>query len=524
MEAQLALVLVLMNQRETPGGGAVSHNHVRKECLTRLRWFAYSLKRIMAVSNVSPGGQRDPFLKRVAVSVDTWLRHYPPGFRPLRGLNWGVLGLMYASYYMCRYNFRFATPGMIAEFGFSKTDITDMLSAWSIAYGTGQLVNGLLTDRIGGKAAMLIGAIGTIVVNLVFGFGSFVGTFSTFALIWLLNGWFQSFGAPGMIKINAAWFNRSERGTFAGIFGFMIQSGQIAINKLAPLILSGFAVGTFVVAEGEWRWLFRIPPLFTAAAAILLVLLPKESPEQAGYVGVVKGEEGGEADQNTRASLKESFVTIFTHPLVWLYALAYACTGAVRNSSDQLAVLYFVEKLHLDIATSKAVSWTFFLMPIVAVFGSFTAGWVSDKFFKGHRSPVAMTLYFVESLVILCAAMVIYMGVVGPTAMGIFLGCLFLILVSLTANSTHAIVGAAAPMDIGGRKMAGFASGVIDSFQYYGTAIALPITGRLIDEYGWGVWYPTMATFGAVGGIAMLLVMRKQKLLKAKASKLSEGK
>jgi len=156
---------------------------------------------------------------------------------------------------------------------------------------------------------------------------------------------------------------------------------------------------------------------------------------------------------------------------------------------------------------------------MVAVLGSFTAGWVSDKFFKGHRSPVAMTLYYFESLVILCAAMVIYMGVVGPTPMGVFLGCLFLVLVSLTANSTHAIVGSAAPMDIGGRRMAGFAAGVIDSFQYYGTAVALPITGRLIDKYGWGSWYPTMAGFGFVGGCAMLLVMRKQKLLAKQANR-----
>src|SRR5438876_656828 len=168
---------------------------------------------------------------------------YPPGFRPRRGLNWFILGFMYASYYMCRYNFRFATPGMIQEFGFSKSQITDILSAWSVAYGTGQLVNGLIADRIGGKAAMLIGAGGTIALNLIFGFVSFTGTFSTFALIWLLNGWFQSFGAPGMVKINAAWFNRTERGTFSGIFGFMIQMGQVMINNLAPIILAGFTIG-----------------------------------------------------------------------------------------------------------------------------------------------------------------------------------------------------------------------------------------------------------------------------------------
>ena len=35
---------------------------------------------------------------------------------------------------------------------------------------------------------------------------------------------------------------------------------------------------------------------------------------------------------------------------------------------------------------------------------------------------------------------------------------LFLILISFTANSTHSLLGTAAAMDIGGRKMAGFAS------------------------------------------------------------------
>src|SRR5213594_4046238 len=111
-------------------------------------------------------------------------RHaYPPGFRRRRGLNWFILGLMYASYYMCRYNFRFATPGMVKEFGFDTQQITQILSAWSIAYGPGQLINGLRADRIGGRASMLIGAAGTVIINLIYGFSSFVGTFSTFALI-----------------------------------------------------------------------------------------------------------------------------------------------------------------------------------------------------------------------------------------------------------------------------------------------------------------------------------------------------
>lgn len=438
--------------------------------------------------------------------------NYPPGFRARRGLNWGILGLTYASYYMCRYNFRWATPGMTEEFGFDKAQIGSFFSFWSIAYGTGQLVNGLLSDKIGGRSAMTIGAVGTVLVNLMFGFSSFIGTFATFALISLMNGYFQSFGAPGMIKINAAWFNRTERGTFAGIFGLMIQMGQVAINNLAPIILAGFAVGTYIVAEDQWRWLFRIPPIFTAIMAILVALVPRETPEQAGYHGLIHDEVAGQTGGEVRTTLRESFATIFRHPLVWWYAIAYACTGAVRQSSDQFTPLFFKEVLELDLKNKPpAIFWTMTIVPLAAVVGSFISGWVSDRFFKGHRSPVAAFLYFAQTGFVVVASAVVFMDLIGPGPFGIFLGCLFLILISLAVNATHSLVGAAAPMDIGGRKMAGFAAGVIDSFQYYGGAIAVYVTGILMKRFHWEAWYPSMAIFGIIGGFAMLHVIRIQK-------------
>lgn len=474
--------------------------------------------------------------------ADATRQAYPPGFRPRRGLNWGALGLMYAAYYMCRYNFRFATPGMQEEFGFSTTQIGDLLGIWSLTYGTGQLVNGLLTDRIGGKRSMQIGAFGAIVVNLLMGLlplmvvgGSLAAVakfifraesvdpaFIAIAVVWLINGWFQSFGAPGMIKINAAWFRRTERGTFAGIFGFMIQLGQVASSKLSPFILNGISVGFLVIAPGQWRWLFIIPPMVTLLVAIFMTLAAKQTPDEAGYPGVIVDEIDNSA--GVTVSLKESFKTIFTHPLVWFYACAYACTGAVRTSSDQLAILYFQEQLGMDMKQNipATVAWTLAAMPMAAVAGSLASGWISDRVFRGHRSPVAMCLYFIEAVVISLSAVLLIRGLVGPSDAGILVGCGILIMISLTANSTHSIVGAAAPMDIGGKKMAGFAAGVIDSFQYYGGAISLFLTGRVLDatkaEHGWLFWYVIMAGFGVMGGLSMLMVMRKQRLMVKQAA------
>src|SRR5436305_6737474 len=140
-----------------------------------------------------------------SVADDSVFVRHPPGFRPRRGLNWAFVGLLYTSSYMCRYNLPLANSAISSEFGFNKANMGTIITTALLAYAFGQIINGLLTDRIGGKRAMLIGAAGTIVMNVMFGIASFAGLLSPFVLIRGIDGYMQAFGAPGMIKINAAW-------------------------------------------------------------------------------------------------------------------------------------------------------------------------------------------------------------------------------------------------------------------------------------------------------------------------------
>ncbi len=439
---------------------------------------------------------------------------HPLGFKTRRGLNWFTVGLLYAMFYMCRYNFRFAGAGMRAEFGWSTGDIANLAAWFSIAYGTGQLLNGLFCDRIGGRASMLIGAVGSILVNLLIGFSPWTSSFAAFAAMWMVNGYIQAAGTPGMVKINAAWFNKEERGLFSGIFGFMIQSGQAMISMLAPWILAGFGFLAFVVGPGEWRMLFCLPPIFLGLVSIWFYFISAESPDDADFHGTIQDDVDNSA--GTTVPVLESFKFVFSNPLVWFYAVAYGCTGAVRHAADQLSPLYFEDVLGFNMKTNlpAIASFTLVLVPLVAVCGSVLSGWASDRFFRGNRYPVAMVLYYGEATVIAAATTVMALGIIGPTTGGILLGCLFLVLIAITANSTHSIVGAAAPVDIGGKKMAGFASGVIDSFQYYGAALGLFITGLMLDVSlpgNYTVWFGIMTCFAFFGGCAMLSLLLRQK-------------
>src|SRR2546421_7884142 len=128
---------------------------------------------------------------------------YPPGFRARRGLNWAILGGMYASFYMLRYNFRWAAPGMEREFGFDHTKITGILSAFYIAYGTGQLVNGLLCDRIGGRRSMIIGGGRAHRGHFLFCFFFFPPPLFTFFLFLFIYGYFFSFVVARLVEKKA---------------------------------------------------------------------------------------------------------------------------------------------------------------------------------------------------------------------------------------------------------------------------------------------------------------------------------
>ena len=430
-------------------------------------------------------------------------RKYPEGFRPRRGLNWTVVGLMYTSYYLCRYNLSYANKSISDEFHFSKSDISTILSCQFIAYGCGQIINGLLTDKIGGKRAMLIGAAGTVTMSLAFGAASFWGMLWLFCLLWGINGYSQSFGAPGFIKINSSWFSETERGTFAGIFGCMINLGRGVANWLLPALLAGFVfIGMWHVPPQHWRWLFWIPAGVATVVAIALAVFVKDTPEECGYKNLFPGE-ADHADQDVHAEIWTVFWQIVSNPVVWIIAFAYSCTGAVRQGIDQWFPRLFQDVHHLD-----PMGWKFqslgLAIPIAASAGSLLSGWISDRFFHSRRAPVAAIIYILQVAITFIAAQV--------TSVNWTL--IMVVLIAFTVNSTHSLLGPAAAMDIGGRKMAAFASGVIDAFQYFGAALAIKGLGWVLDHYGWDYYFYYQVPFGLLGAVLMYSISHRKSLKK----------
>ncbi len=414
--------------------------------------------------------------------------HHPPGFRARRGQNWFFLGLTYASYYLCRYNLSIIAPEFKAALGFSNAQYGAIDAARNWAYAVGQFFNGLFTDKLGGKQAMTIGAVGTVILNLAFGLTAWskIGwLFVALLLIRLADGYMQAFGAPGMVKINTAWFRRRERGAFAGIFGIMINLGQTGVGQLAPMLARGFAVPliffTLTVPALDWRYMFIVPPFVVVVIVVLMNLAVKNHPEETGF-RIVHDDEAHDDDPHATIHLAEVFRRIASNPIVWIVAGAYFCTGFVRAAIFAWYAIYLKDVWGIvKVGHGERLFWWFaaLLLPVMASAGSLASGIISDKMVGGRRAPVATVLYLMQAVFIV-AAMAMSEGMFQaspPLAVVLILG------IHTGCNATHSILGTAAAMDLGGRKMAGFAAGVIDSFQYIGAGLAGLGLGWFLDKF-----------------------------------------
>ncbi|MFQ5412325.1 MAG: MFS transporter [Phycisphaerae bacterium] len=428
----------------------------------------------------------EPNPETLTYATEATLHQHPPGFRLRRGQNWLLLGLTYASYYLCRYNLGIVAVPFKETLGFTNFQYGMIDAARNGAYGIGQFVNGLFTDKLGGKRAMTIGAIGTAIMNLLFGlvaWSSFVGwMFFTLLIIRLADGYVQAFGAPGMVKINTAWFRREERGTFAGIFGAMINLGQMAAGKLGNLLVTGFSVPliffTIMVPTLDWRYIFIVPPVVVSIIIILMNLGTKNHPEEAGF-RIVHDDENHDDDPQETIHIAEVFRKITSNPIVWIVAGAYFCTGFVRSAIYAWFTIYMFDAWGLGLKDPLVVGMLSLWFPIGATLGSLGSGFISDRLFRGRRAPVAAALYFLQAVFII-VGILMSEGILYSTA-AIAVGVVLCI--HIGCNATHSILGTAAAMDLGGRKMAGFAAGVIDSFQYFGAMLAGLGLGWFLDQF-----------------------------------------
>ncbi|MCP4580955.1 MAG: MFS transporter, partial [candidate division Zixibacteria bacterium] len=325
-----------------------------------------------------------PFIMVVAyVLMDVYRKNpdvdHTKKFKIRRAINWVPLGLTYAFLYMGRYNLT-VSKNALGDL-MTKEDFGIIFAAGTITYAISFLINGPLTDRIGGKKAILIGATGAAIANILMGvvtYGILVNSWAMnltviLSILYSLNMYFQSYGAVAIVKVNASWFHVRERGVFGGIFGILISLGiyfafdwgfsivnatkAVVSTDLGffPMILRdilGIAGGT---VDQTW-WVFFIPAVILVVFVIIDLFVLKDTPGQAGFKDFYTADaSAGEEDKPF--NLKEILKKILTNKIILTIALIEFCTGVLRNGVMHWYPIYLKDFMHLGSDAFMRQNW-----------------------------------------------------------------------------------------------------------------------------------------------------------------------
>jgi OPA family sugar phosphate sensor protein UhpC-like MFS transporter len=370
-----------------------------------------------------------------------------------------AITLGYGVIYTCRLALGVVKKPLIDAGIFGPAELGLIGSTLFYTYAVGKLTNGFLADHANMKKFLAAGFLLSALCNFGMGFSTAVWLS---ALLWGLNGWFQSLGAPGGVVAMTAWFSNRERGRYYGIWSTAHSLGEG---------LTFIGVGSIVAVLG-WQWGFLAPAIAGVATAIMAYALLQDRPRTLGLPTVADWRNDhyvGTAPRSD-ASVFRTQLSILKIPAIWVLALSSATIYVTRYAINSWGVLYLQEARGYSL---PAAGTLLMISTIAGMAGAVAYGFISDKLFNARRPPVNL-------LFAICELAGLGLIFFGPATLPTLVAGMILFGVGLTGLVTA--LGGLFAVDICPKRVAGAAMGLVGIFSYVGAAIQENISGHLIER------------------------------------------
>lgn len=403
--------------------------------------------------------------------------------------------IAYVVFHICRKNIAVALPEMGKALHLSNTELGILGSTLYITYGIGKFVNGVIADKANVRTFLPTALILSAICNIFFalsaifitpGQATFFGLPSASVLLWIMaffwgaNGWFQSCGFPPVAKSLSYWFSNSERGT-----KWSLWSTSHQIGVFSAVMISGFVIDKF-----GWMAAFIIPAIICILVGLWLYDRLRDKPQTLGLPEVetfreepVKCENNEQKqDDEENSSYFEIFKKhIICNPVIWMLAIAYIFVYIIRFGTEDWLVKYLVEVKgnSLTLASSKLSS-----LALVGAGGAILAGVISDKIYKGNRTPI--------NIIFLICLILSLLAFAANPANNNFMDFVYAAMIGVFTAGPQMLIGGLCAVESSSKKVASASIGFTGIFGYIGAALSSGGTGVMVDKFGWngaiGFW------------------------------------
>lgn len=373
-----------------------------------------------------------------------------------------LLFVGYIGFYFCRVTLPVAIDELQAVFEYSKQQIGNIASYYFLIYATGKIVNGFLGARIAGKTMLIIGVLGSVICNFLFGFGK---ELFVFTILWSTNAFFQSMGWISLVSVMSQWFTPSQSGKAMGFMSLSYLMGDFIARWSAAFIRNTWHL--------NWSGIFWSHALIFALIGLVILLFLKPNPKHIGiYDFSNRGSVFPNVDKEKAEAIKW-FKYLYKNLNFWLVCTVYFGISMIRYAFWIWSISYLKEECNLNLVDAVLMST---IIPVVGSVGAIVCGWISDKM-NAMRGPVlvAMTGLLTMSL---------YFFVNIPPENHLLL-MIALGLIGFMMSGPYSLIAGAMAIDFGSTRVAATTAGVMDAIGAIGAAIMGAGMGYVVDEYGW---------------------------------------
>ena len=367
---------------------------------------------------------------------------------------------VYAIYYICRLAFSASKKDMIEQGAYTAKEIGVVGSAMLIAYAIGKILNGFIADRVNVRRYVMFGLFVSAAANFAVGFHL---PAVVLTVVWFVNGFAQSVGAPCCVVALSRWWPKEKRGTYYGIWSCSNNLGEV----LAYILTAGVMVwaAKSFGADYAWRSCFWGAAAMGAVGIAAAALFFGNSPEDEGLPPVPVAET--EVAIDTSGGQKIALTT----PAVWIIAVAGGLFAASRYAVIDWGIFFLQVKKGYS-ATDAAM--VIMVNSIVGAVSSGLSGVISDRFFRSSRQELAVTAGLMNVV-----ALVLFMLVPGRH---VWLDVTAMVLFGLAVGILLTFLGGLMAVDRVPKCAAGAALGIAGFGSYLGAGLQSAVSGCLVDR------------------------------------------
>ena len=391
----------------------------------------------------------------------------------------------YSAIYIGRKNFSVCMPGMIEAGVIDKVLGGTTGTAFLAAYACGQLINGLLGDRINPKYMIAGGLMGAAAANIAMGANS---TPAFFPIIWGINGFFCSLIRTPTIRILSEGLSEKER-----------QSGGVAISVSIPTgtVLS-YLVCAAVLGFADWRAaFFGCGVILAAASTIFYINMTALSRQKATEGAQSTPERTDTPDAVQSAPLPEHLAKLkkASLPVLILYTgLCFAIggilfNGILKDGLDLWVPSYISEYFGMDDAAVAALST---VLPIVNITGIYFARMINVRYIRNELGTCAL-LFGISAISFIPLVFISLAGV-----RGIVPAIFAVLLISITSGTMlgiNSMLLTFIPFRFARLNRSSSVTGFLNFCSYAAASLSGVTIGLISSSFGWTV---TVISFMAV--------------------------